>query len=70
MDTALAADEMITLVVQVNGKVRGRMEVPAGIDEEAAQQLAQGTDNVARVLAGRDPRRVIHVSDKLINFVV
>ena len=69
-DAALAADEMVTLVVQVNGKVRGRIEVPAGIDEDQAQRLAQETDNVARTLAARQPRRVIHVAGKLINFVV
>ena len=69
-DTALAAEETVTLVVQVNGKVRGRVEVAAGIDREEAQRLAQAEDNVARTLDGRAPRRVIHVPGKLINFVV
>ena len=69
-DAALAADETVTLVVQVNGKVRGRVEVPAGIDHDEAQRLAQAEDNVARTLDGREPRRVIHVPGKLINFVV
>ncbi len=69
-DAALAAAETVTLVVQVNGKVRGRVEVPAGIDRDEAQRLAQDEENVARTLAGREPRRVIHVAGKLINFVV
>ena len=69
-DTALATDETVTLVVQVNGKVRGRVKVPAGIDREEAQRHAQADDNVARTLDGREPRRVIHVPGKLINFVV
>ena len=69
-DASLAADEMVTLVVQVNGKVRGRVEMPAGLDGDQAQRLAQAEDNVARTLAGREPRRVIHVPGKLINFVV
>ena len=69
-DAALAADELITLVVQVNGKVRGRVEVPASIEQDEAQRLAQTGGNVARTLAGREPRRVIHVPGKLINFVV
>ena len=68
-DAALAAAETVTLVVQVNGKVRGRVEVPAGIDRDEAQRLAQAEENVARTLAGREPRRVIHVAGKLINFV-
>ena len=61
---------MVTLVVQVNGKVRGRVEMPAGLDGDQAQRLAQAEDNVARTLAGREPRRVIHVPGKLINFVL
>ena len=69
-DASLAADEMVTLVVQVNGKVRGRVEVPAGLDGDQAQRLAQAEDNVARTLAGREPRRVIHVPGKVINFVL
>ena len=69
-DAALAADETVTLVVQVNGKVRGRVVVPAGIGQAEAQRLAQDEENVARTLAGREPRRVIHVPGKVINFVV
>ena len=69
-DAALAAAETVTLVVQVNGKVRGRIEVPAGIDRDEAQRVAQDEENVARTLAGREPRRVIHVPGKVINFVV
>ncbi len=69
-DAALAADETVTLVVQVNGKVRGRVVVPAGIGQAEAQRVAQDEENVARTLAGREPRRVIHVPGKVINFVV
>ena len=69
-DAALAAAERVTLVVQVNGKVRGRIEVPAGIGQVEAQRVAQDEENVARTLAGREPRRVIHVPGKVINFVV
>ena len=69
-DAALAAEETVTLVVQVNGKVRGRIEAPAGIDQAEAERRAQADDNVARTLAARRPRRVIHVPGKLINFVV
>jgi leucyl-tRNA synthetase len=39
-DEALAADEVITLVVQINGKVRGRLEVPVDIDEASAKETA------------------------------
>ena len=69
-DPELAAEETVTLVVQVNGKVRGRIEAPAGIDQAEAERRAQADENVARTLAGRQPGRVIHVPGKLINFVV
>ena len=69
-DAELAADELITLVVQVNGKVRGRVEVPAGLEQAEAERLARAEPNVARSLGERAPRRVISVAGKLINFVV
>ena len=69
-DPELAAEETVTLVVQVNGKVRGRIEAPAGIDQAEAERRARADENVARTLAGRQPGRVIHVPGKLINFVV
>ena len=69
-DAKLAAAEMVTLVAQVNGKVRGRVEVPAGMDQPAAERLARAVPNVARSLGEREPRRVIAVAGKLINFVV
>ena len=56
-DAALAADELITLVVQVNGKVRGRVEVPAGIDQPEAERLAREVPNVARALADLTDRK-------------
>ena len=69
-DPALAADELITLVVQVNGKVRGKVEVPADIDEPEARRQALALPNVARAAAGRAPRRVIYVPGRLVNIVV
>ena len=69
-DAKLAADELVTLVVQVNGKVRGRVEVPAGLEQAEAERLARAEPNVARSLGERAPRRVISVAGKLINFVV
>ena len=69
-DAALAADELVTLVVQVNGKVRGKVEVPAGIEQPEAERLARAVPNVARSFGEREPRRVIAVAGKLINFVL
>ncbi len=68
-DPALAAEETITLVVQINGKVRARLEVPAEITEEGAREAALADENVRRHLAGKTPRKVIVVPGKLVNIV-
>jgi len=68
-DAALAREEEVTLVVQVNGKVRDRIQVAADISEERAQELASGSSLVQKHLAGKQVRRVIYVPGKLVNIV-
>ncbi|MDE2481019.1 MAG: leucine--tRNA ligase [bacterium] len=68
-DAALAVDE-ITLVVQVNGKIRARIAAQPGIAEAAAFALAEGDANVQAQLAGKEIRKRIYVPDKLVNIVV
>jgi leucyl-tRNA synthetase len=67
---AWIAEEMITLVVQVNGKVRDRVRAPAGIDDASARRLALDSKAVQRFLDGRLPRWVVVVPGKLVNVVV
>jgi leucyl-tRNA synthetase len=62
--------ETIVLVCQVNGKVRDRVEVPAGLPDEELVRLARSSERVQAHLNGGEPRKVIVVSDKLVNFVV
>ncbi|MXV91804.1 MAG: leucine--tRNA ligase [Acidimicrobiia bacterium] len=62
--------ERVTLVVQVNGKVRDRLEVDAAIDEAEAVQHALASERVQRHLDGGSPRRVIARPPKLVNLVV
>jgi leucyl-tRNA synthetase len=69
VDEAAAADEQITLVVQVNGKVRDRITVPVDIDDDAARSLALASEAVQRNLEGKAPRKVIVVPGKLVNIV-
>ena len=69
-DPARAAELEVRVAVQVNGKVRGTVSAPKGADREAVTALARGEPNVARHLDGMDIRRVIHVPDRLLNFVV
>jgi leucyl-tRNA synthetase len=61
--------DSFTLVVQINGAVRGQMEAEKGIKKEEAKKLALKDDNVQRHLEGEEIKKVIYVDDKLINFV-
>jgi leucyl-tRNA synthetase len=60
-DEASAAEDVITLVVQVNGKVRDRIEVPASISEEEAKAAALASEGAQRHLDGKPPKKVIYV---------
>ena len=67
-ESALARDT-IEMVVQVNGKVRAKMEVPADTDKSAIEALAQSQQNVSRFLEGLSVRKVIVVPGRLVNIV-
>ena len=69
-DEALAAEPSVTIVVQVNGRVRERLHVESGASEEFLQKLALSSANVQRHLDGKDVRRMIVVPDRLVNIVV
>jgi leucyl-tRNA synthetase len=60
-DEAKAAEETVTLVVLVNGKVRARVEVPAGVGEEDARELGLQSEGARRFLADKEPRKVIFI---------
>jgi leucyl-tRNA synthetase len=68
-DAALAAEETITLVAQVNGKVRARIEVSAGIEKETAWEAALSDENVQSHIGDRRIHKVIYVPGQLINIV-
>jgi len=68
-DEELTKEETITLVIQVNGKVRDRIVVEAGIDEETAKKLAMESSKVQRWLEGKSVRKVIFAGGKLVNIV-
>ena len=70
VDEAAAAEEEITLIVQVNGKVRDRITVPADTGPEQAKEIALASAAVQKFLGGREPRKVILVPGKLVNIVV
>jgi len=68
-DPDLAAEQRVTLVVQVNGKVRDRIEVDPGISEEEATALALASPRVVEELAGAAPSRVVARAPRLVNVV-
>jgi leucyl-tRNA synthetase len=69
-DAALAAVDTVTMVVQVNGKLKARIEVPAGIGDADAEALALADPKVVEALAGAAPKKVIARPPRLVNVVV
>jgi len=69
-DESLIRAEEITLIVQVNGKLRDRIEVPADITEEAAKELALSSERVRPHVEGRELRKSVYVPGRLVNLVV
>jgi leucyl-tRNA synthetase len=69
-DAELARDEEVTLVVQVNGKLRDRISVPVSITESEAVELALKSERVQAHLKGKAPLKKIYVPRKLVNLVV
>jgi len=69
-DPALLERETFELVVQVNGKVRARLEVPAGLSEDELAERARALPRVQELLDGNDVRKTIVVPGKLVNLVV
>ncbi|MDQ1487782.1 MAG: leucyl-tRNA synthetase [Actinomycetota bacterium] len=68
-DPELAKADTVTMIVQVNGKVRDRIDVDAAITEEEMEKIALASTRVQENLAGRTPRNVIIVRPKLVNIV-
>jgi len=69
-DPEVAKEEEITLVVQVNGKVRDRITVSADIDEEQAKVTALASEAVQHHMGGKEPHKVIVIAGRLVNIVL
>jgi leucyl-tRNA synthetase len=69
-DPVAAAEEQIILVVQVNGKVRDRIDVPIGISDADAKAAALSSEAVQKYLEGKLPKKVLVVPGKLVSIVV
>ena len=69
-DPELAREDSVTVVVQINGKVRDRIQVAPGTDEATVRDLALKSDAVVRNLDGKTPRKFIFVQDRMLSIVV
>jgi leucyl-tRNA synthetase len=69
-DEEAVKEDTITLVVQINGKVRDRIEVRAGLDDESLRAAALASEKVVSRLGRNQPRKVIVVRGRLVNIVV
>jgi len=70
VDAAAAKEDEITLVVQVNGKLRDRITVAAGISDEEAKAKALASEVVQSYMNERDPKKVIVIPGRLVNIVI
>ena len=69
-DEALCVDDMIEIVVQINGKVKTKMNIPADAEKEAVLELAAADTKIMEATAGKTIIKQIYVPKKLVNFVV
>ncbi len=69
-DPALLVDESVRIAVQVNGKLRGTVDLPTGAASAAAESAALALDAVQKAIAGKSLRKVIVVPDRIVNVVV
>jgi len=69
-DPKLIVDQTVEIVVQVNGKVKGKVSVPTASDENTVKELGTNLTAVKILLSGQTIKRVVFVKDRLINFVI
>ena len=69
-DPALTVDNTVTVVVQVNGKIRDKFEAPMGTDKAELEKTALALPGAVKFMEGKAPKKVIVVPNKLVNIVV
>lgn len=69
-DESKIAAQTVTIVIQVNGRVRDNLEFSVGVDEEAVKTAAMKSEKIIAAIAGAEPKRVIYVPNRLLNIVV
>jgi leucyl-tRNA synthetase len=66
----VATEEEITIVIQINGKVRGRISVSIDEEEESIKSLARADEKIVKMIEGKTVVKEIYVPRKLLNIVV
>ena len=69
-DEKYLTSDTMTIIVQVNGKLRAKLELPADADKDAIEQAALADENVIKFTSNKPPKKVIYVPKKLVNIVV
>jgi len=69
-DDALTVDDSVTIVIQVNGKLRDRIQVSKGTAKEVLESLALSSEKVKSEVEGKTPKRVVVIPDRLVNVVL
>ena len=69
-DEALLAEELVTLVIQVNGKFRDSIVVKRGLSEDEVKALALASEKVKKAIEGKEIKKFIYIQDKLVNMVI
>jgi leucyl-tRNA synthetase len=69
-DEEIAKEDLLTVVLQVNGKVRSRIQVTADIEDSTLEEYALEDDNVRRFMSGKSVKKIIVIKKKLVNIVV
>ncbi len=69
-DEALTRAETITLVIQINSKIRAREEIPAGEPDDKLREIALANPRIQELLAGNPPKKVLVIQNKLVNVIV
>ena len=66
----MAKEKVLTLIVQINGKVRAKIEIDEDVSKEEAEKMALSQEKIIRYINKREIKKIIFVSGKLINFVI
>ena len=66
----IKVDDEIEIVVQINGKIKDKLMIPAGLDKDGTQEAAMNTEKIKGLIEGKNVVKVIAVPGKLVNIVV